>query len=544
MTRRGSSSLPVIATLAVALVALATGCPSTPDPAPPDPTPIVPPLPPLAVRVLHFPGSPLSGPVDGFDPVGKPGEDDALAVLAVVWVLEHPVDDRLPALSASARVVLRADVGHPLAQPPRATRHARYEALQDAAAMADAVAVGELGPARELVVRRGALLRGTTVAFEIGEREGEVDPTSGASSGEGGASDAPAGSALVLGDPSKAGQRITVAVHRPAHDVDGRAIGIGITLSGPSLPDELPARPAHEGDRVRLDPRSAILESAPREIVLTRPIGDASGAAVAIPSTFPCAPDTTILVVVGIGVQPLPGEPGHEDWAPVLADCRTELVRRGARATMRRRAAERGTVTEARIDLGALAATESPRRALFGLARSTGATLVEEVALTAGDEIIRDAADRVVEAVAERPPASDAAARWTLERETIAALATASSSEDAEQSASARAVLIRHTGGVGLRTVTLTELLLDGDEAATRGEPPDLGELLIAANRDLLADGSPAVRVRAHEWLLVRDVATEGFDPLASPEARRTALAKPGAAVAAPTDGPTEGGAP
>ena len=78
---------------------------------------------------------------------------------------------------------------------------------------------------------------------------------------------------------------------------------------------------------------------------------------------------------------------------------------------------------------------------------------------------------------------------------------------------------MRRTGEVGRSSATLADVLAGATSLAS------WKARLSAENRIFLEDASPAVRVRAFDWLNVRGAAPEGFDPLASLAARRAALA-------------------
>ena len=49
-------------------------------------------------------------------------------------------------------------------------------------------------------------------------------------------------------------------------------------------------------------------------------------------------------------------------------------------------------------------------------------------------------------------------------------------------------------------------------------------EAILLENRSFLSSSDPAARVRAFDWLQPKGEAPEGYDPLASREARREAL--------------------
>jgi hypothetical protein len=56
------------------------------------------------------------------------------------------------------------------------------------------------------------------------------------------------------------------------------------------------------------------------------------------------------------------------------------------------------------------------------------------------------------------------------------------------------------------------------------GTRQQLEQKLVSENFIYLQDSSPAYRVRAFQWLAVKNLAPRGFDPLDDPKKRREAL--------------------
>ncbi|MCA8970426.1 MAG: hypothetical protein KDC95_11600 [Planctomycetes bacterium] len=80
------------------------------------------------------------------------------------------------------------------------------------------------------------------------------------------------------------------------------------------------------------------------------------------------------------------------------------------------------------------------------------------------------------------------------------------------------AMLLRQSGEVGRYPSSVQSFANRAKNAA------DMTRRLEAENLLLLEDGNPGSRVRAYDWLALRDLAPEGFDPLAALEVRRAAL--------------------
>ncbi|MCB9920310.1 MAG: hypothetical protein H6832_18055 [Planctomycetes bacterium] len=80
------------------------------------------------------------------------------------------------------------------------------------------------------------------------------------------------------------------------------------------------------------------------------------------------------------------------------------------------------------------------------------------------------------------------------------------------------AMLLRQSGEVGRYPSSVQSFANRAKNTA------DMTKRLEAENLLLLEDGNPGSRVRAYDWLALRDLAPEGFDPLATLEDRRAAL--------------------
>jgi len=169
----------------------------------------------------------------------------------------------------------------------------------------------------------------------------------------------------------------------------------------------------------------------------------------------------------------------------------------------------RGIVADLRRD--------SDRRArLVFLASSCAAPLALDIALIAQDAHLVELADAVKAAI---PEAADRAqASWPIER--AAWLLLGRKAAAGEIAPELSGVLARQ-GGEAARFPGAIEDLVRGVD--------DVGGLmrrLIAENRILLEDASPSSRLRAYDWLAVRGIAPEGFDPFGTLAERRAGLRK------------------
>jgi len=78
---------------------------------------------------------------------------------------------------------------------------------------------------------------------------------------------------------------------------------------------------------------------------------------------------------------------------------------------------------------------------------------------------------------------------------------------------------VRRAGELGRYPDMVLEVL------AASTAPADLEQRFLAENLIFLEDAHPAARVRAYDWLRARGAAPAGYDPLATREERRSALA-------------------
>jgi hypothetical protein len=79
-------------------------------------------------------------------------------------------------------------------------------------------------------------------------------------------------------------------------------------------------------------------------------------------------------------------------------------------------------------------------------------------------------------------------------------------------------LMLRHAGELG-RFPTLIE-----DALAASNSCEQFSARLAYENQVFLSDASPAARVRAYDWLVVRGLAPVGYNPLGTRSVRRKAL--------------------
>lgn len=147
-----------------------------------------------------------------------------------------------------------------------------------------------------------------------------------------------------------------------------------------------------------------------------------------------------------------------------------------------------------------------------------GSPFAHELVLTGPRPMIRALAEALIVAD-EQGLLPEDHAPWHLEK--MAYSVVLQSWEAGDLTPSVQALLTVHTGQVGRDLNTLKTVL---KQAAG---PQVLSDLLIQENLIFLQDISPAARMRAYQWLQKHQAAPAHFNPLASAQERRAALAEP-----------------
>jgi hypothetical protein len=193
--------------------------------------------------------------------------------------------------------------------------------------------------------------------------------------------------------------------------------------------------------------------------------------------------------------------------------------------------------------LDAMSRPGASRQAILFLASRTNVEVLEDVALLGDDAFRGELAQKVVARLGTPvKPTSKENLAWVLENATFALLGEQSSA--GKLPAELAAVLAVRAGEAGRHPGALDEGL------KTSTNRKEFALRLIAENYIYLEDSSPASRVRAYDWLVARDRAPAGYDPLGPPRDRRAALER--ALNPPPTTSPaiqpaprtTSGGAP
>ena len=247
-----------------------------------------------------------------------------------------------------------------------------------------------------------------------------------------------------------------------------------------------------------------------------RPFQEREPLAVIVPSPFD--PKESISFAIVVDVEPPPAE----DHAALAMHTWSfnECVRSLTSANI---PGENGRAESSDADwpgienaIQSLQSSLSQRRALLYLAERTGASLVEDVALSGTDVVVARLSQALTNEYSSGSMTGGASLRWMLERTACRLLATLLSGDQATPEL--EAILVRHTGQVGRNVSTLEEL------TASAANIDEFQKLLVRENFIYLEDISPAARTRAFEWLRARGQAPEGYHPLAPVKERRAIL--------------------
>jgi hypothetical protein len=456
--------------MTVVLAALA-GCAAEPAPRPVRPLA----APRVAAEVRYFGGAPLAGP-GAAAPAAAGDPAQALEIVASFLALEDLPEEALGPLGGLARAFASAEDAHPLSPAGRLAAGARAGPVVEARSFVGGLLLGDFGRATRIADVRAALPRGVTAVFEA-TRAGAPQR-----------------------DAAPAREALGVAVYRPpSAEEDALEIALDLEVARPT------SAPPASGRR--------------REIALLERLPVADFALIA-PSPFSGDEARAIAVVIAARPAPAGDAPDAAAHRDALAACAADLAR--ADELARRRAeppAAAALPTAAPPDpaavlaSGALADPKRRRAALLALAQAGAAPLAEDLALAGTDALVATATATLA---SEAAPGEELG--WQVERAALDAVAAATAGAEEGVLRPIDVLLLRRAGALGL----LRESLFEAVGAASG--LADLERRIETANRELLEDADPGLRVRAFEWLSARGRAPAGFDPLGPANARRKAL--------------------
>jgi hypothetical protein len=197
--------------------------------------------------------------------------------------------------------------------------------------------------------------------------------------------------------------------------------------------------------------------------------------------------------------------------AMALHRCLEDLgaARSGALVRSRRLLAQELQLREFERALESLDSLESLRPGLLFLAVSTSSNLTADFVIAVDRARLTEYARALLGRLATRT--------WS-EYDTAAELATGAG--DPDFPVELDAILTRHLGEVGRDPLAMEDLLLGGRPLA------ELRQEVIAMNREYLHYPAASTRVRAFDWLKVRELEPPGYDPLGPAATRRAALTR------------------
>lgn len=236
------------------------------------------------------------------------------------------------------------------------------------------------------------------------------------------------------------------------------------------------------------------------ELVLFEPTVpvDEQDFALYVPIPFRKLTAQGLYVQLGIRTPPRLGKTGYPSHLENLERCRLHLAASAEALRMHPELhGPQPSIGSLRMLLSAVQGT-GDRDTFFSLARVTEAKIVQDVVLSAPDDVVTDLLRTSQERIAEVPSTETRILGWVLDRAAIEVLYTPERQRSLPPAL--RAVLIRHLGAVALRRDAVHELL------ARVKDPNDLHAHLVAENRELANDSSSLVSARATSWLRAHGV--------------------------------------
>jgi len=516
---------------------MTAGCASLPSPPPVRPE--------LVTGVLHFAGTPLTGPLaaETSEPLTSesstaeplPNEsaapddvaseaDDSAGDAETAPPTPRLADEVLhfglswrpgpppaggQALAQRARLLLGPGALAPLAAVSRVDPGVRLFEGDEAGAVLNQLAAesGEASAAPLLARHSGLLSDGLTCVFGVAEAgavaelRGLAEPAEDdTDSGDRRVALASVASGLRIGLTRSGDDRL-----RPALVLSGRprpAFAQGVVLGQTAL-SEPPA--ANTDDRVREETLLVEDLAVPRDGPLL----------LAVPWALSGQPEAAFTLYALLVVDEQTPDAAAQQRARRDTELALRLAAAGSSAVSDDEAFRR-TILAA---LSSLRGVPEERPALVFLADATRARLAGDLALVLADAELPELTHALRANVDELDAvaAGQAQVGFRLERAAWRYAIERLLAEDVPPSVPV--LLERHAGEAGRYPALLREQL-----SAAR-DLPELEQRLVALNREFLEDGQPAPRVRAHDWLRARGLHAPDFDPLAERAERRRRLA-------------------
>ncbi len=446
------------------------------------------------VTARHFAGTALSGEL------GRPLDPKVAArawpVKARVFAVTHLPDEGFEGIGPSARLVLADGPGQLMAPSARLVYSTSFRKLDPAQPIEPLL--GLSGTWAEMPSLEGAVAEGTTLALDIVRRD------------------------EITTFPQRL--RLSFQLFRTEGAEGETAYQLAIVSDDRILPPDAPPP-------VGTDPLVAATQPAPppeqtrphdvRETVVVPRTGltDTDRLVFVLPTHF--ADPRIAGIVVDLTVDSTPGA-GGADRDALVARMMKEVnaASAGAAAKLAQAPASPEDLLMA-ATLNAFAdAGEAPRGTLLYLTQQSGAKLTESVALVADDRLLALITGGIRSKIPRLPSRDAKTVGWMIDSTTIKTLASVKEDDRGRSLPAVQGALGAYAGEAGRQLDLLAAL---ADESVSS---EDLQNRLIAEHIIALEDNSPAVRVRAYDWLKAggRKAAPKGFDPLSPARARRDAL--------------------
>lgn len=461
------------------------------------------------MRVDHYTGSPLSGPLANIPAQVKP--EDALRVDVTFMAVERVSPGKIDPLASSARLILSTRGAVPVRAGTRMTRAAGFASGESADRFEGIVNGAGLGRTSLLGQLESALPPGATVVFEATDGF-TTQPTSAPAAG------------LATGR-----RRLAVDLYSPPSPPGGAlgdaSIQLCIVLEDYSTPD--PGAGVDAGDDDSLAATSSRSPTLQQETVILDPktVKGPLHLAVMVPFRFRGQANEGLVAIVHVAA----GSAKDLSHVKACAVASADLQRSYVRVTAQHAASPDESTLYAALE--GMLQPGSRRSATVFLSGWSGARICEDVALSADDATLAKLAQDMVAAIGGGPSDKRNVA-WQMDRAALALLAKLQADNQLPPELSA--VLADQAGEAGRHSSSMDEVL------ENLQNPEDLTRRLVATNLQYLADNSPGSRARAFDWLKSRELAPPGYDPFGGARERRAALEK---AATRPST-PQPGGAP
>ncbi|MFT4538066.1 MAG: hypothetical protein ACI841_002078 [Planctomycetota bacterium] len=495
------------------LCLLALACQSAPPPAP-APVPLLLPAD-MQVSVGHYFGSILGGPRPqplAASPSMSSAEEwsdtpvtgsELIVHARVLYLDELPVDD-LQSLASKTLLVASPQDDRPIRGASMLAIGAGYSESETAAGLFGSWSAGAAGRSTTAHEYEGSLPSGLTWTLSFDLDELIVDPDN------------------FLGewpDRGSVRKRLRIALERPEDGAMGElTFGLGVSDLAPgSNEEDSEPRPPAEGGR----PLGKRLQ---HEWILPDlvPTIDGSPLLVVLPSPFATGEGRAFALLLELKSAASGQEATEEQQAKQAAA--EQLAWLDVQSTEEPEGEEDSSLAlvgpKVRGLLHAFAAVSTAqnerelRAPLLHVSHASSAPLTRDLSLIADEETLRGWVDRIPQ---DALSANAEAIAWRLERSAWLYLAARSMKDSLPFEL--ESMVLRHAGEVGRYPSTI-------EDAAKRASSQEhFMARLIAENRLFLEDTSVSARVRAYDWLMAKRLTPSGFDPLASKDERRAALA-------------------